>query len=400
MKGDDNMDTIQLIDVTNNIIKILKEGGLKECSIYKINRIYTILIEKIDDDYTYEKGIRCLQMHYNTEYISRAKLRALKHIDSYINKKNILNIQYSYKSVLIEADLFKEIKTDYTDYLIKRNLNSSNIKANLRYTNEFLKTVNVEQLSDITQIDIHNYINIINEKYALSGRKTLIYRLKNFIRYLKDNCYVPYTAKQVIPRICSKNKCEIISYYTKKEIKEILDNIENTTLKGKRDLAIVLLALTYGLRSSDIANLKEDNIDWNNNEIKIIQIKTLKELVLPLTFNVKIALLDYYKMNYEKIREEKYFFLRTVHPFTRFSERIPHSILATIIKNTSIIVATRKRGLHALRHSFAKNSLENNVPITTIKEVLGHSSIVSTTSYLSIHTSELKNLSLEVPKYD
>ena len=59
-----------------------------------------------------------------------------------------------------------------------------------------------------------------------------------------------------------------------------------------------------------------------------------------------------------------------------------------------------KKGLHSLRHSLASNMLKNNIEISTISGILGHSSIDVTNIYLSINEEQLRMLALEVPKYE
>ena len=49
---------------------------------------------------------------------------------------------------------------------------------------------------------------------------------------------------------------------------------------------ILLLIATYGLRSSELINLKLEDIEWRNNRLKIYQRKNVASLVLPLTNNV------------------------------------------------------------------------------------------------------------------
>lgn len=58
---------------------------------------------------------------------------------------------------------------------------------------------------------------------------------------------------------------------------------------------IVSLIAFLGLRVGDVINLKFDNIDWENNQINIVQQKTNQSLTLPLIDEVKFPLLDYLK---------------------------------------------------------------------------------------------------------
>ena len=164
----------------------------------------------------------------------------------------------------------------------------------------------------------------------------------------------------------------------------------------------MLLAIVYGLRNSDIIHLKYNNILWNQNKIELLQYKTKKLLELPLTDNVKYAILDYLKNARPNI-ESPYIFLPTTPPYS-FVNNEKYSTLyrsiETYIKKANIDTNGRKRGLHTLRHSLASNMLKNNIEIYTISSVLGHSSINVTNNYLSIDIEQLRKLSLEVPHYE
>ena len=70
------------------------------------------------------------------------------------------------------------------------------------------------------------------------------------------------------------------------------------------------------------------------------------------------------------------------------------------IKKADIDVKNKKRGLHSLRHSLASNMLKNNIEISTISGILGHSNINVTNIYLNISENQLRKLALEVPKYE
>ena len=59
-----------------------------------------------------------------------------------------------------------------------------------------------------------------------------------------------------------------------------MDSIDKESIAGKRDYAILLLAVCLGLRSVDIANLKLSNIDWEKKMIFITQEKTSKNLTI------------------------------------------------------------------------------------------------------------------------
>ncbi len=57
----------------------------------------------------------------------------------------------------------------------------------------------------------------------------------------------------------------------------------------------------------------------------------------------------------------------------------------------------KHHGPHSLRHSLATNMINNNVPISAISQVLGHTNTVTTEIYITKDTTHLRELSVEIP---
>lgn len=74
-----------------------------------------------------------------------------------------------------------------------------------------------------------------------------------------------------------------------------------------------------------------------------------------------------------------------------------HSIVTKYFLKAGVDISTRKHGPHSLRHSLASNLLQNNTPMYVIKDVLGHTNLNTTRTYLNIDFSTLLMFALEVP---
>lgn len=85
----------------------------------------------------------------------------------------------------------------------------------------------------------------------------------------------------------------IVNPFTADEVNAILGTIENSDRYNLRDRAIILLADDTGLRWCDIRDLKLEDIDWNKGTISVIQKKTGKPVVLPLSGKTMNAIADY-----------------------------------------------------------------------------------------------------------
>jgi len=77
-----------------------------------------------------------------------------------------------------------------------------------------------------------------------------------------------------------------------------------------------------------------------------------------------------------------------------------HHTVYTRLKEAGIrIPPGKKHGPHALRHSLASALLDNNVPMPVISEALIHTDIESTSTYLKIDISKLRECAVEVPSF-
>jgi integrase len=117
----------------------------------------------------------------------------------------------------------------------------------------------------------------------------------------------------MIPRSNYKSQPKIPSIYSKEEVEKLIASVDRGSSVGKRDYAIILLAVRLGLRSSDIANIKFDNILWEQNIIRLVQFKTDKEIELPLLPEVGNAIIDYLKYSRQE-SDEPFVFLTVRSP--------------------------------------------------------------------------------------
>ncbi|WP_434084578.1 tyrosine-type recombinase/integrase [Lacrimispora xylanisolvens] len=96
-------------------------------------------------------------------------------------------------------------------------------------------------------------------------------------------------------------------YYSADEISKILSSIDRGNPLGKRNYAMILLGVKYGLRISDIRTLKLSDISFEKNIISIIQQKTGKPLSLDLLPDVGWAIIDYLKYGRPNIEATEVF---------------------------------------------------------------------------------------------
>jgi integrase len=187
---------------------------------------------------------------------------------------------------------------------------------------------------------------------------------------------------------------KVLPHFSQDEISNILASIDTSTKNGKRDYAIITLAVYTGLRSSDIYNLKLRDIDWINNEIKLKQVKTGNTLVLPLCVAAGNAVADYI-LNGRPNVDEECIFLRNVPPYSRLEG---HSSGNTMLKGYIVKMGENLentgKSFHALRRSVGSWMSKESTPLPVIAEFLGHRNTEATKRYLSYDIENMRKCCL------
>ena len=188
------------------------------------------------------------------------------------------------------------------------------------------------------------------------------------------------------------------SFYTAEEVKRILNAVNRSTPWGKTAYLMMILACVYGLRSSDIKDLRFDDINWKSRTITIIQFKTHKSVSLPITDEVLFALLDYIKNARPRV-DNPNVFIRLKKPYIPYSmnDHFGDKILP-YFEIAGVDTKGKHHGLHSLRHSLATNLLKTGTPVNEIAVILGHTSAASTKTYVWSNIEHLRIAALEVPE--
>lgn len=187
-----------------------------------------------------------------------------------------------------------------------------------------------------------------------------------------------------------------IQYLTNDEVGRIKAVLENDPSLSLQNKAIGLLAFYTGLRSGDIAALGFDQIDWENDMIRIIQQKTGTPLVLPLRAIVGNAIFDYITKE-RPGSSENAVFLTVNAPYRRLHTVNLNVICATILEKAGIRNHPGDRkGFHLFRHHLATSLLENAVEQPIISGTLGHQSPKSLHTYLDADFLHLKECALTI----
>lgn len=263
------------------------------------------------------------------------------------------------------------------------------------YRSSLSKFCVLMDIEDITlnKLCRHNIIHFLSS--IRNTRSYVTTPIKKFLKYIFENKFVEQDFSDLLSNFKPRDKEKMPSYYDKDEIAIIEKTINRESGIGKRNYAMILLGTRLGLRGSDIVNLKFLDIDWENSLLKLTQVKSDREIKLPLTADVGNAIIDYIK-NGRPSSKLKTIFLTARHPLRPMDASAYSCMVSRIISNAGIDVGNRHHSSHSLRHSLATNLMKNGVGLPVISEVLGHRSTDSTMFYVSVDIMSLLSCSLEV----
>jgi site-specific recombinase XerD len=183
---------------------------------------------------------------------------------------------------------------------------------------------------------------------------------------------------------------------TEEEVETILRSTNRSTIIGKRDYAVLLLAARYGMRPSDIRQISLESINWRASQIMLHQSKTGQLLALPLLPDVRDALLDYLRNGRPKTHSRR-IFVRHLAPFEPFvSNNNLSSIMRPALRRAGLQDREGRRGLYLFRHTLATRLLEAGQPLKIIADILGHNTIKTTFLYTKVDLLGLQKVAMSI----
>jgi site-specific recombinase XerD len=263
----------------------------------------------------------------------------------------------------------------------------------------YLKERSLENLNELTEVVVLEYSTHYGPNLKAS-RHNAFCTIRVFLRYLLQKGILKQDLSSALPSVNYQRESKLPTTYSQDEVNRLLNTIDRSTPLGKRDYAIILIAVRLGLRSGDIRNLSFSNFDWKKNTIEFKTEKTGKETVLPLLKDVGEAIIDYIK-NARPVCEARTIFVRHVAPIDSLTAPALSGVVRKYANKAGIDCSIRgKAGPHALRSTLATHLLEKNIPLPVISEILTHSSTRTTDVYLKLDVPHLRQCALEVPLFD
>ncbi len=359
----------------------------------------TYYSERLGIDFV-EKHFNILEKDFEGALIQSEvqNLRVIRMLGDFQLHGTILRRYYRHKEIL-HNQYFIKVINDFKQYCVDKDYSTVTIGHYTKQSAKFLDYADSQRLLSCGEINltlINNYIKTF-AGYTYKTVEQQLCSLRTFFKYLHINGFTTIDYSSKIPMVQSRRQTRIPSIWPASDLKKLIAAIDRGNPMGKRDYAIILLACRLGLRISDIKKLTFSNFRWEDKQLVFVQSKTRTNLSLPLIQDVGWAVIDYLKYGRPNV-ETPYVFIRHLAPFLPFSEDDHlHQMIVKYMRVAHIPVSPKRRvGMHSLRHTLASVLLENDTPLPTISDVLGHINTESTAVYLKVDIKKLKECSFDI----
>ena len=287
----------------------------------------------------------------------------------------------------------------FLDYLkYERNYSEHTIvfyQRSLRNFFDYLEHLSVEKSEannltvDICDIDsdiIRGWIVYLMDEGLKAGSvHGMLSSLKSFFKFLRKEGVLLSNPTELVrgPKVGKP-----LPYFIKDtEMETLLDkDFPENSFKEVRDHLIVEVFYDTGMRNAELRGLRDEDIDFSLMQIRVTG-KRNKQRLIPFANGLKELIHAYLKIRNREIGKTEYFFVRS-----NGEQMYPQLVYSIVKKQLSDIPMLGKRSPHVLRHSFATSMLNNGAELNAVKELLGHSSLASTSVYTHTTFEELKKM--------
>ena len=281
----------------------------------------------------------------------------------------------------------------FLDYLrYERNYSNYTIEAyskDLRQFEEYVK-LNKESVfvpGDVDADLVRSWIvSLMDEKISPVSVNRKLSSLKSFFKFLMKQGSISVNPLRLITG--PKTKKPLPYFVRDKEMELLLDGDGfDEDFEGVRDRLILEMLYDTGVRRSELLGIQDTDIDYEAMQVKVTG-KRNKQRLIPFAERLRNLMLAYTEVrNREVGAGSGWFFVR------KNGEQLSTGILYMIVrKKLSDIPTLAKCSPHVLRHSFATSMLNNGAELNAVKELLGHSSLASTSIYTHTTFEELKKV--------
>ena len=240
-----------------------------------------------------------------------------------------------------------------------------------QFSDYLMKQYELEGPEHATHTIIRSWIvHLMQEGISSRSVNRKITVLKTFFKYALKQGKIK--ANPMLKITSPKSSKRLPAFVDEKAMEKLFESeIENITAEQERDLLILELFYTTGMRLSELLQLKVDDFDTYNNTLRIMG-KRSKQRIVPLASAMA---------NNLRIFITKFNINGLIFTGKKGKPLYPKLVYNLVKTYLTKVTTLDKKSPHVLRHTFATHMLNSGADINAVKEILGHSSLAATQVY-------------------
>lgn len=261
----------------------------------------------------------------------------------------------------------------------------------LRYLEIYLTEIKVSSVNELSPAILSAFVTARSEGWGRSMLGGLCAVLRVFLRYLFREKLVPRDLSQSLEGPRHYRLSTIPRSISWAEVERMLAAVDRRCAVGRRDYAILLLLVTYGLRAREVAALTLDDLDWERQRLRVPERKAGHSTAYPLSPIVGEAIVDYLKHGRPQGADRRVFY-RVLAPWEPMTAAGVSGRASHYLHKAGIAVP--RPGSHTLRHTCVQRLIDAHFPLKTIGDYVGHGSPESTAIYAKVSVENLRAVAL------
>jgi len=276
--------------------------------------------------------------------------------------------------------------------LVERGLAPGTVRGYVDHVRRFLAGLDLaDGLASVRPADVTSAVLRESAAVSVATTQNFVAGLKSFLRFCFVEGLVSVDLSEAALAITGRRRSSLPRGISPGDAKALLASCDRRSALGRRDYALLVILLRLGLRRSEVAGLRLDDIDWRAGEV-VVRGKGSRQDRLPLPADVGEAIASYLRRGRPQGGRREVF-LRA---------RAPYGPMASGTVASSVRRACRRAGIaevgsHRLRHTVACEMVAAGVPLVEIAQVLRHHSLQTTAVYARVDLNRLRLLAAPWP---
>ena len=260
----------------------------------------------------------------------------------------------------------------------------------------------LEQFSDhsvmfsaISPADVRRFVASQNKLYSTpTSAGSLVSALRSYFRFRATCGDQVHHLIGVLWHPTNWQLSSLPKALSNAEVVCLLETLDHSGQSSRRSIAMVHCALDLGLRCSEIANIRLDDIDWGESAITLRGTKSCREDMMPLPAATGNAIADYLRFERPQTVSNRAVFVRRIAPR---EQPIGPDLVRKTIRQAYAQAGLPYTRAHLLRHTIASRLLEGGSSLKEVADVLRHRSLNTTLIYTKLDSKNLVAVALPWP---